>query len=175
MSFVPCWSPYTLTGRGKLVLSPFDLLAVVESELEIIDNCHNIERIFRHAVAYRQRPAAGSSDSEDDTMSQPDSNNSGDSDCDDDGDVMMLQAPCDLDADVTMLEDSDLDSDDEHDSDFMPSAEWCNGFIEHFSPHILRARAPPSPLALAGLSPVPDVLTRAHMMALGFRIIKWDE
>jgi hypothetical protein len=165
MAFVPSWSPYTLTAQGKLILSPFDLLALIESELEIIDNRRDIERLFRNAVAHRHVSAIESSDSEEETLSESDGDDSEASDCDSDGnsDVTMLQAA------------SNLDSDEELDGDFMPSAEWCNGFIEHFAPHILRDRAPTAPLALQGLSPVPDLVTRGHMMALGFQLIKWDE
>jgi hypothetical protein len=50
------------------------------------------------------------------------------------------------------------------------------GSIERWRPDIpLRPRAHPSPLDSLGLSPVPNILTRAHLRFLGFRQIEWDE
>ncbi|KAJ6464313.1 hypothetical protein C8R47DRAFT_1079688 [Mycena vitilis] len=54
----------------------------------------------------------------------------------------------------------------------LPTAEWSEGFISHFSPYPLHRRVPSS---LAELTVIPDVLDVGHLKMLGFTLIEWDD
>lgn len=166
MDYVPPWSQYTLSGRGKLVLLSVDLSELVEDELAIADSRHDIQNIFRRALTPRRNLALTT---QDDTMSDAESEGSAASDDNGEGDSEADEA-----ASALLLPSAELDSDseDEADFDYIPSAE-C--FIEYSDPPVLRPRAPPSPSGSIGLSPVPDLLTTTQMQALGFRLVKGDE
>ncbi|KAJ7041931.1 hypothetical protein C8F04DRAFT_1252413 [Mycena alexandri] len=177
MSCVPPWSEYNLTGRGKLVLLPFDLVDIIEDELLVFDRRHFVERVFRraqHAEYARARVR---------TLPPPDSDSASSSSDSDDSepDVAMPDVdnvpstPPDVTMPTAMALDSQSCDSDSNDEDFVPRADWCNDFIEHWSPPTLRARAPALPAVLQGMHPVPKYLSRGHMSELGFRLIKWDE
>lgn len=49
MSCVPAWSTYTLPGRGKLVLLPFDLVDLLDDELKISDGRQSLQNVTHRA------------------------------------------------------------------------------------------------------------------------------
>ncbi|KAJ7169141.1 hypothetical protein C8R43DRAFT_1121030 [Mycena crocata] len=139
MPFVPPWSAHTLPGRGKLVLSSFDLVDLLEDELRITD--------CRHANSTRRLIRE------------------------------MQEKYLKLDSPPT---DTDSSNDEDWDGSMSSGSESGEEF-ESMSPsleqHITtinpRLRGAPSPLV--PLVPCPDVFTGAHLLALGFREIKWDD
>ncbi|KAJ7080718.1 hypothetical protein C8R43DRAFT_965688 [Mycena crocata] len=139
MPFVPPWSTHTLPGRGKLVLSAFNLVDLLDDELRITD--------CRHADSARRV-------------------------------VRDMQETYLMDDSPT----TDTDSSDDDWDDPMSSGSESEDF-ERMSPTLayvttrnvtdVRQRIAPSPLA--SLIPCPDVFTGAHLVALGFQEIKWDD
>ncbi|KAJ7886946.1 hypothetical protein B0H13DRAFT_2342685 [Mycena leptocephala] len=77
----------------------------------------------------------------------------------------------DLDNDACGPAEAEIDvdtrlSDGDHPSNqSIPSPEWTEGFIAHFSPYKLNRR-PPSPLA--DLIPMPNIFTNAHLTSWAF-------
>ncbi|KAJ7116092.1 hypothetical protein C8R44DRAFT_880464 [Mycena epipterygia] len=51
MSYVPLWSPYTLPGRGKLVLLSFDLVNVLEEQLQTHYEIETATVAVDHAIS----------------------------------------------------------------------------------------------------------------------------
>ncbi|KAJ6450348.1 hypothetical protein C8R47DRAFT_1230309 [Mycena vitilis] len=110
--------------------------------------------------------SAGEEDSDfDDDASMPAADNGSQDEEDGDGDSSSDFAPSASDG-------APSPSPFGYDPSPMPSAEWCEGFISHFSPYPLHRR---EPTALAELVPVPDVLHVAHLGLMGFDPIVWDE
>ncbi|KAJ7040185.1 hypothetical protein C8F04DRAFT_1178280 [Mycena alexandri] len=162
-SCLPPWSTYILPARGKLVVLPLALLPLVEDHIAVVDHRHFVENIFRYAERLDSNLEDSNSDA-DEAMTQTDSDSSSTDSMDYD------EVPPDAAAVEADSEDEDL-----QDTNFMPSPEWISSFVEHWASHALRSRALPHPCALAGLSPVPKILSVGHMRALGFDSIKWDE
>ncbi|KAJ7041695.1 hypothetical protein C8F04DRAFT_1252624 [Mycena alexandri] len=166
---VPAWSNFTLTDRGKLVRLPLNLLPLVEDQLEVIDHRRFVESTFRHAyhLDSNLEDDDRSADSDSDAMSQTDSEPSAAGSIDDwaiDGSHSEMEPVSD-----------DSSGEDDTDEDYMPSPEWISGWVDHWASYLLRSRLPDCPEALAGLCPVPKILTAGHMDALKFDSIRWDE
>jgi hypothetical protein len=193
MAFIPPWSSYTLTGRGKVVPLKCDLVELAVDQLNLVDGRQFLERTWRSLSRISALEDDADSAIETDS-SMSDSDNASDSSSDTDSDAMRVVADSEEEyltpvrtpvknsvRDVVMFDleaasnsYSDDDDDNELDTDYVPPALPPHRPYERFdSP--LRPRAHPSPLDLLGLCPVPNILTRAHLRSLGFREIKWDE
>ncbi|KAJ7716266.1 hypothetical protein B0H16DRAFT_1476844 [Mycena metata] len=160
---VPPWSNYTLADRGKIFQFPVNLLSLVEDQLEVLDHRRFVESTFRHAYHLDSNLEDNnrSADSDSDVMSQTNSEPSSAGSTD----GWAIAEPM----------SDDFSVEDDVDKDYMPSPEWISGWVDHWASYLLRSRLPESPEALAGLSPVPKILTAGHMDALKFASITWDE
>jgi hypothetical protein len=200
MEFEPPWSPYTIPRRGKAVLLDVKLVDIIQQELENSDRRFLVEAPFRTAAyARRERSVTPtdsesgetldtSTDDEDDSASQPDTERDSvgppDTSSEPDTDFGTTESASDMDdtsePDLDTSEQPDFDCkvieadspSDDDDSDYVPSAEWSEGFIAHFSPYELQRR-PPSPLL--EITPMPDIFTGAHLHFMGFTRIRWNE
>ncbi|KAJ6464306.1 hypothetical protein C8R47DRAFT_1079682 [Mycena vitilis] len=193
--FNPAWSEHTIHRRGKAVL-----LDVIEQELENSDRRFIAEAPFRTVAWYLREtsPILAETDTEGDveTTTHDDTDSDRGTDLDTTGPPQTSSEPdTDLGEAQSALDDSDDEkmlpsevmdeNDDSASSDSVsspapfnfgasavPSAEWSEGFISHFSPYPLHQREL-SPLQ--AMTSIPDTVSVAHLEMIGFKKIVWDD
>ncbi|KAJ6455531.1 hypothetical protein C8R47DRAFT_1082753 [Mycena vitilis] len=193
--FDPAWSEHTLPRRGKAVLLDVKLVDVIEQELENSDRRFIAEAPFRTVAWYLRDTSPIPAETDTEAGFETATQDGTDSDCATDLDTTgPPQASSEPDTD-TGLDYSALDTGDEEkmltaeDSDsstdytaspspfafdrsHVPSAEWSEGFISHFSPFSLHRR---ELTAVQAMTAVPDTVNVAHLEMLGFKKIVWDD
>ncbi|KAJ6489353.1 hypothetical protein C8R47DRAFT_1215699 [Mycena vitilis] len=180
MDYLPPRSNHLIPRRGKAVLLDASLLDIIDQELENSDRRFAMEAPFRTAW-YTMRdatPAPSEPDSATETSAHSDNDSNDATDLDTIGPPATSSEP-DTEM-VTGGTESDSENINNTISPFpfdptpWPSAEWSEGFINHFSPYPLHRRplSPPQEDSPAAFS---DVLSVAHLEMMGFKKIGWDD